>query len=97
MVLGKSYYFIWHALFRIVSGCFGSWFGVVCVFVLFFFNLWPWLFTSTENTARTGLGDFVLRQCFLFMAISNYFSKSNRAGPELESISSEFAVLQASL
>lgn len=47
--------------------------------------------------ARTGLGDSVLGQHFLFMVTSNHFCKSNRAGPELESISSEFAVLQASL
>lgn len=66
--------------------------------VVGFFSRWPQLFVGTENTARTGLGNSVLGQHFLFMAISNYFSKSNGAGLELESISSEFtAVLQASL
>lgn len=73
MALGKCYYFIWLGLFRTGSGWFGR-------FV--FFSVWPQLFTGAENTARTGLGNPVLGQHFLFMAIPNYFSKSNRAGPE---------------
>lgn len=48
---------------------------------------------------RTLLGQalvIVLGQHFLFIAISNYFRKSNRAEPELDRIGREFtAVLQA--
>lgn len=52
------------------------------------------------QTQRTLLGQAlvaILGQHFLFIAISNYFSKSNRAEPEIETINREFiAVLQAS-
>lgn len=52
------------------------------------------------QTQRTLLGQAlvaILGQHFPFIAISNYFSKSNRAEPEIETINREFiAVLQAS-
>lgn len=82
----------------LIQNC--EWFGslFLCPASLTLCLLWPQLFAGTENTARTGLCNYVLGQHFLLMAISNYFRKTNRAEPELESISSEFtAVLQASL